>query len=127
MQSISALQGERARLLQRLLELHATELSAQKQGLRGISADSALGVDAADSNMTRESRGLGAAVASISSRTVQLIEASLRRLHAGTYGRCADCGLPIASARLRALPFADACRDCQERRDQAGGAYPLLA
>jgi DnaK suppressor protein len=76
--------------------------------------------------MLRQSSGLGAAMASLSSRTVQLIETSLRRLQTGTYGRCTDCEEPIATARLRALPFADACRDCQERRDQASGTYPFL-
>lgn len=115
--------GERARLLRQLLGRHAMELSARKQDLRGLAADSVDAVEDAESRMVRETRGLGAAVASISSRTVQMIEASLRRLEAGTYGRCSDCGRAIAKERLRALPFADACRDCQERRDQASGAW----
>ena len=120
------LQGERARLLRQLLERHANELSARKQGLRGLSAESVDVVEDTESSMVRESRGLGAAIASISSRTVQLIETSLRRLHEGTYGQCSDCAEPIATARLRALPFADACRDCQERRDETQGAFPIL-
>ena len=120
------LQGERARLLRQLLERHASELSARKQGLRGLSAESVDVVEDAESSMVRESRGLGAAIASISSRTVQLIESSLRRLQEGTYGQCSDCAGPIATARLRALPFADACRDCQERRDETQGAFPIL-
>ena len=66
------------------------------------------------------------AVAAISSRTVPRLETSLERLRAGTYGRCSDCDRPIGTARLRALPFADACRDCQERRDQARDAFPIL-
>jgi DnaK suppressor protein len=120
------LQGERARLLRQLLERHASELVARKQNLRSLSAESVDVVEDSESSMVRESRGLGAAIASISSRTVQLIESSLRRLQAGTYGRCSDCHLPIATARLRAVPFADACRECQERRDQARGAFPIL-
>jgi DnaK suppressor protein len=123
MQNVKTLGGERARLLRQLLGRHATELAARKQDLRGLSADNVDAVEDAESRMVREWRGLGAAVASISSRTVQMIEASLRRLQAGTYGRCSDCGRAIAKERLRALPFADACRDCQERRDQASGTW----
>ena len=126
MPNTNTLQGERTRLLRQLLERHANELSARKQDLRGLSADSVDVVEDSESSMVRETRGLGAAIASISSRTVQLIEGSLRRLQAGTYGVCSDCETPIAPVRLRAMPFADACRECQERRDQAHGAFPIL-
>jgi RNA polymerase-binding transcription factor len=120
------LEGERNRLLRQLLEHHTAELSSRKQNLRVLATESAdIGEDS-EASIVRESRGLGAAIASISSRTVQLIEDSLRRLQAGTYGRCSDCDSEIASARLRALPFADACRECQERRDQARGAFLVL-
>ncbi len=119
--------GERARLLRQLLGRYASELSARKQDLRGLAADSVDAVEDAESRMVRETRGLGAAVASISSRTVQMIEAALRKLEEGTYGRCSDCRQPIGAARLRALPFADACRECQERRDQASGTWSWQA
>lgn len=120
------LRGERIRLLRQLLERHATELSLRKHDLRGQAAESAEAAKDSESGLARESRGLGAAMASLTSRTVQLIEDSLRRLQTGTYGQCFDCGEPIASARLSALPFADTCRECQERRDQAAGACPIL-
>jgi len=110
-----------------MLERHAIELSARKQDLRSLYTESADVVEDTESIILREARGLGAAVAAISSRTVQRLENSLKRLRAGTYGRCSDCDAPIGTARLRALPFADACRDCQERRDQARGVLPILA
>jgi DnaK suppressor protein len=47
------------------------------------------------------------------------IDAALRRLEAGTYGLCGDCGQLIASERLRALPFAARCRPCEEAREAA--------
>jgi DnaK suppressor protein len=118
--------GGRERLLSRMLERHAIELSARKQDLRSLYTESADVVEDTESIILREARGLGAAVAAISSRTVQRLESSLKRLRAGTYGRCSDCDAPIGTARLRALPFADACRDCQERRDQARGVLPIL-
>ena len=64
--------------------------------------------------------GVGAAVVEITSRTLQGIESALRRLKDGKYGVCADCGGEIAAARLRAMPFAERCRDCQELADNEG-------
>ena len=119
------LRSERARLLKLLLEQHATQLAACRIDLRR-SADGVEAVEDLESSLNRESHGLGAAMASIQSRTVQLIETSLRRLESGSYGRCSECNGPIAWVRLQALPFADTCRDCQERRDQASGAFPVL-
>ncbi len=51
--------------------------------------------------------------------TLARIDAALRRLEAGTYGVCGDCEQPIASERLRALPFASRCRPCEEVREAA--------
>ena len=64
--------------------------------------------------------GLGAAVAAITSRTLQGIETALRRLSRGKYGVCSECGGEISAARLRALPFAERCRECQELADANG-------
>ena len=43
------------------------------------------------------------------------IDESIARLDAGVYGYCSSCGEEIAMARLRALPFAVRCRDCEEQ------------
>lgn len=116
---------EQIRHLRRLLTRHSAELSARRFGLRAVYADGPNGTDAVPTGSVRESRDVGPLMASMSSRTVQLIENALNRLQAGTYGTCADCGGPITSARLRALPFADSCRDCQEGRDIATGGRQL--
>lgn len=44
---------------------------------------------------------------------VREIEASLKRLAAGDFGACADCGGEIVFARLRAYPTATRCISCQ--------------
>ncbi|MCA9971763.1 MAG: TraR/DksA C4-type zinc finger protein [Anaerolineales bacterium] len=41
------------------------------------------------------------------------IEAALRRLDEGTYGRCTRCGQQIAPGRLRVMPDAPLCITCQ--------------
>lgn len=43
---------------------------------------------------------------------VAQLRAALRRLEAGTYGRCARCGEPIAAARLQAIPSTTTCLAC---------------
>ena len=60
------------------------------------------------------STGVSAAIVEITSRTLQHIEGALHRLQSGGYGRCCDCGAEIPAARLRAVPFTERCRGCQE-------------
>jgi len=50
----------------------------------------------------------------LESETLARVTAALAHLEAGTYGRCMECGGEIAEARLRALPFASRCRDCED-------------
>jgi len=42
------------------------------------------------------------------------VEAALRRLASGAYGRCEVCGAPIGDERLRAVPAASRCTSHQE-------------
>jgi len=44
---------------------------------------------------------------------LEVIDAALARLDAGTYGLCTTCGRPIGAERLEALPAAAQCIDCQ--------------
>lgn len=59
------------------------------------------------------------ALLQLKAETLHKIDVALRRLDEGTYGQCFECGDPIAEARLRALPFAVRCRDCEEAREAA--------
>jgi len=44
------------------------------------------------------------------------IEHALRKIDAGTYGSCDNCGQPIEPARLEALPQATTCLKCKALR-----------
>jgi RNA polymerase-binding transcription factor len=44
---------------------------------------------------------------------LELVDAALARIDAGTFGTCTNCGNAIAAARLEALPWAGLCIDCQ--------------
>ena len=47
------------------------------------------------------------------------VQAALRRLADGSYGRCADCGEPVGEQRLLAQPAALRCLACQARQEAA--------
>lgn len=50
--------------------------------------------------------------------TLLKIDESLRKLAEGTYGICESCGEEISEQRLKVMPFAINCRDCQEKIEQ---------
>lgn len=43
------------------------------------------------------------------------IQEALTRIEDQTYGICQDCGTPISSKRLEAVPWATYCVQCQDR------------
>lgn len=45
------------------------------------------------------------------------IEGALRRLAAGTWGKCIVCGQAIPGERLAAYPTAKRCRPCQQQHE----------
>ena len=111
--------------LERLLAQNLHYLEERKQALREALTDDTFGTRSeSEWGFASAARSLGAGLLSISAHTVQSIEDALRRVKAGTYGRCDDCNDEIPIQRMRALPFAQTCVACQERRDEAKGAFP---
>ena len=70
----------------------------------------------------------GLDIAMVSRDTAELaeVEAALKRLAEGTYGRCTDCDETIPSARLQAYPSAARCIRCQEAAERRGPGTPAL-
>src|SRR6516164_2365565 len=58
---------------------------------------------------------------------LRLIDEALARVDNGTYGICADCSDEIGLERLKVLPFAVRCVDCESRRSRSEGAISRLA
>jgi len=50
------------------------------------------------------------------------IEAAIRRLDRGHYGKCLRCSDAIAPARLEALPWASHCLRCQQKSSPPASA-----
>lgn len=49
------------------------------------------------------------------------VVAARRRLEAGRYGRCEDCGEPVAPARLAIMPATRFCARCEAARERTRG------
>ena len=59
------------------------------------------------------------ALLQLKAETLSRIEMALKRLNAGQYGQCFECDAEISAQRLRALPFAVRCKQCEDGREQA--------
>jgi DnaK suppressor protein len=83
--------------------------------------------DAGESTEADIQEDIEFALIQMKSETLNKINEALRRLDEGTYGNCFECGDEIAEARLRALPFAVRCKDCEEARETAEQRERMLA
>jgi RNA polymerase-binding transcription factor len=52
------------------------------------------------------------------------IDAALRRIRRGNYGRCPTCGDALSVERLRAVPMTSHCERCQRAAANAAAAAP---
>ena len=49
------------------------------------------------------------------------IEAAIKRIEEGSYGRCEACGEQIPKTRLDAIPYAAECERCASQREEGHG------
>ena len=76
-------------------------------------------LDAVESAEADIQEDLELALVQMKSETLNKITDALTRLEQGDYGNCYECGEEIAEKRLRALPFAVRCKDCEEAKEVA--------
>jgi len=106
---------ERYLLLKGMLEDRRREIHEKLRSLReAIPAASQDVRDAEEQSVDEFVQEVDLALMQMKSDTLKKIDQAILRLEQGTYGQCQECEQEIASARLRALPFAVLCRDCQE-------------
>ena len=75
--------------------------------------------DAAESSDADIQEDIEFALIQMKAETLNKINDALARLEQGVYGNCFECGEEISEKRLRALPFAVRCKDCEEARELA--------
>src|SRR5687768_12624694 len=66
-----------------------------------------------DDGGTVDDQDLDASLIEIATATLHHINRAINRLNNGHYGWCTRCHRRIEMLRLRALPFAVRCRDCE--------------
>jgi DnaK suppressor protein len=97
-----------------MLEDRRREIHEKLRSLReSIPMDTAGVRDAEEQSVDDFVQEVDLALMQMKSETLKRIDQAIFRLEEGTYGRCQDCDAEIPPARLRALPFAALCRDCQ--------------
>ena len=109
-----------------MLEERRRELQAEVQGkIRDARAEGTWGskgsevLDAVESSEADIQDDIEFALIQMKSETLNKVNDALTRLEEGDYGNCFECGEEIAEKRLRALPFAVRCKDCEEAREVA--------
>jgi DnaK suppressor protein len=112
--------------LKGMLEARRRQIQAEVQGrMRDVREEGAWGgkinqvLDAVESSEADIQEDIEFALIQMKSETLNKINDALARLEHGNYGYCFDCGEEIAEKRLRALPFAVRCKDCEEAREVA--------
>ncbi len=73
--------------------------------------------DVGDQALMDLERELGISLMEMRNRRRQAIDEAIVRLHEGTYGICAECGVEVSERRLQAVPFAKLCVECQSRAE----------
>jgi RNA polymerase-binding transcription factor len=76
-------------------------------------------LDAGESSEVDIQEDLEFALIQMKAETLTKINEALGRLEEGAYGYCSECGGEISEQRLRALPFAIRCKECEEAREMA--------
>ena len=121
----TAMAKERYAELKHILEDRRREiLSEVQEKMRDVRAEGASGegkgvLDAAETSEADIQDDIEFALIQMKTETLHKIEEALARHEDGSYGYCFECGDEISERRLRALPFAVRCKDCEEARELA--------
>ena len=112
--------------LRKMLDERRNQLHAEVQGkMRDVRSEGTWGgklnevLDAVESSEADIQEDIEFALIQMKSETLNKVNDALVRLEQGIYGNCFECGEEIAEKRLRALPFAVRCKDCEEAKEVA--------
>ena len=109
--------------LKKMLDERKREiLSEVHEKIRDVRTENTFGkmnevLDAGESSEADIQEDIEFALIQMKAETLSKISEALARLEEGAYGNCFECGEEIAEKRLRALPFAVRCKDCEEQKE----------
>jgi DnaK suppressor protein len=124
---------ERYRDLKQMLTGRKREIQAQLQErIRDVRTENTSGklsnvLDQVESSEAGIQEDIEFALIQMKAETLKKVDEALVRLEEGAYGNCFECGDEIAQQRLRALPFAVRCRDCEEARESVQRRERMMA
>ena len=113
-----------------LLRLHKTLLARRAELRKRLGIDledlahvkhSSASGDVADAAFDASGEELASTLAELEAKELAQVERAIRRLKAGSYGKCEACNTTIPVARLNALPFSTLCIKCQREMEADGG------
>ena len=122
-----ALTKEQSKQLRQLLITEREKLAAEIKSIardaatspRDASGDlSAYTVHMADMASDTYERELSMNIVSSEQELLYQIDDALKRLDDGSFGVCQTCNQPIAMSRLKAVPYASLCIECQRSKEQ---------
>lgn len=118
----SADDNERYRMLKQMLEDRRREIQDKLRTLREtLPAETSAVKDLEEQSVNDFVQDIDFALMQMKAESLRKIDEAIHALEGGTYGTCVECEEPIASARLKALPFALRCVPCQENEEQREG------
>jgi DnaK suppressor protein len=127
----AATKTNRYKELKTMLEDRRRELMSAVQGkIRDARAEGGKDREVLDQGESSEvdiQEDIEFALIQMKSETLNKVNEALRRLDENTYGNCFECDEEISQARLRALPFAVRCKDCEEARETAEQRERMIA
>lgn len=88
---------------------------SQKDAAGDISGYTFHMADVATDNYDRE---FSLGIASNEREMLYELDDAMKRIEEGTFGVCEDCKSPITKTRLRAIPYARLCLNCQQKREK---------
>ncbi len=100
---------ERQRDMQKVLQRRVREVPSERPSG---------GLDEPEHAEADSQEHIEVALIRMKDETLRRVREALVRLDAGEYGYCAECEGEIAERRLRALPFAIRCADCEAAHER---------
>lgn len=105
--------------LKKALLTEQARLTEQLASLTEVVARSSIGITnhQADDGSAAFDQAKDLAVRINAETLFKQVNDALQRFGDGTYGICVECNKPIDTARLKAIPYAALCLDCQSQRE----------
>jgi DnaK suppressor protein len=113
--------------LRDILEEHRRRITESIQGRMARLREKGSDVTCTKEPDDGDAGDLDVRILEIAVTTLHRIDAAVERLGEGRYGRCTGCDGAIAPVRLRAVPFAVYCRECETAREREAGGQQINA